>query len=137
MSNYSEKLKSPKWQKKRLEILNRDDFTCCKCGDKDTELHVHHLKYKVEPWDVPNEDLETLCKHCHKFLEFVVDILKRIPNVKCLNVRSVKQKDTLAMVANDEFCFFTQIIDDEVDLYTTISFNKSSAIFNLLTSENG
>jgi len=25
---YSEKLKDPRWQKKRLEILSRDNFTC-------------------------------------------------------------------------------------------------------------
>lgn len=63
--SYSEKLKSPKWQKKRLEILNRDNFTCTCCGDKKTELHGHHLKYTKEPYDAPNEDLETLCKNCH------------------------------------------------------------------------
>ena len=32
--NYSEQLKSPKWQKKRLEIMQRDKFTCQLCGDK-------------------------------------------------------------------------------------------------------
>ena len=42
---YSEKLKNPKWQKKRLEILNRDNFTCIKCGDKETTLQIHHFKY--------------------------------------------------------------------------------------------
>jgi hypothetical protein len=64
--NYSEKLKHPKWQKKRLEILHRDNFTCVLCGDKETELHINHLKYTGEPYDAPNEDLETLCKVCHK-----------------------------------------------------------------------
>ena len=63
--SYSDKLKSPKWQKKRLNILNRDNFTCQLCGDTETELHVNHLKYTGEPYDAPNEDLETLCKHCH------------------------------------------------------------------------
>lgn len=63
---YSEKLKSPKWQKKRLEILNRDNFTCQMCADKETELHVHHLKYNGEPYEVSNEELQTLCKHCHE-----------------------------------------------------------------------
>lgn len=64
--NYSEKLKHPKWQKKRLEILNRDNFTCTLCGDTETELHVHHLKYTgSNPENSPNEDLETLCKICH------------------------------------------------------------------------
>ena len=67
---YPEKLKSPKWQKKRLEVLNRDNFTCQHCGDTETELHVHHLKYSREPHEAPLEDLATLCKICHKFETF-------------------------------------------------------------------
>jgi len=62
---YLDQLKSPKWQKKRLEILSRDNWTCKKCGDKDTELHVHHLKYSGKPYESNNDDLITLCKHCH------------------------------------------------------------------------
>jgi HNH endonuclease len=69
--NYSEKLKSPQWQKKRLEILQRDNFTCQLCSDTETELQVHHLKYTGEPQDAPNEDLQTLCKHCHESESFV------------------------------------------------------------------
>jgi len=64
---YSEKLKSPKWQKKRLEIMGRDKFTCKFCGDKETTLHVHHKKYcqNGNPWDVNNDDLITFCEDCH------------------------------------------------------------------------
>lgn len=68
--NYSEKLKHPNWQKKRLEILQRDNFTCQLCTDTETELHVHHLKYTGEPFEAPNEDLQTLCKRCHKLETF-------------------------------------------------------------------
>lgn len=71
--NYPEQLKSPRWQKKRLEILDRDGFTCQHCGDTKTELHIHHLKYSKYPWEVENDKLQTLCKHCHKGIE----ILKR------------------------------------------------------------
>jgi hypothetical protein len=67
---YSEKLRDPRWQKKRLEILNRDGFACCLCGDKETELHVHHDKYYGNPWQAKNDDLQTLCKHCHLLVEF-------------------------------------------------------------------
>ena len=67
--NYEQKLKSPKWQKKRLEILNRDQFTCQYCGDTETTLQVHHKKYTKEPWDAPNDDLITTCEHCHAFIE--------------------------------------------------------------------
>lgn len=67
---YSDKLKDPRWQKKRLEILNRDNFKCTFCGDKSSTLHVHHLAYARTPWDVPNEDLVTTCSHCHHIIEF-------------------------------------------------------------------
>lgn len=68
MSNYSDKLKSPKWQKKRLEILQRDNFTCCNCGDTERTLHVHHESYikGKEPWDYPNKNFTTLCDMCHE-----------------------------------------------------------------------
>lgn len=72
--NYLEKLKSPKWQKKRLEVLQRDNFKCCLCGDEETELHVHHLKYTKEPYDAPLSDLETLCKNCHHIKTFHYDV---------------------------------------------------------------
>lgn len=65
---YAEKLKDPRWQKKRLEILNRDSFTCRKCKDTKTTLHVHHTTYSshMEPWEIPSEWLITLCSECHE-----------------------------------------------------------------------
>lgn len=64
---YSEKLKDPRWQKKRLEILERDNFTCTECGDKESPLHVHHKIYIFgnEPWDYKDENFITLCELCH------------------------------------------------------------------------
>jgi hypothetical protein len=70
MNPYHQKLKDPRWQKKRLEVLNRDDFKCQKCGDVETELNVHHIKYSTnEPWDEPASNLITLCKDCHSIIE--------------------------------------------------------------------
>jgi hypothetical protein len=69
MSTYSEKLRHPKWQKKRLEILNRDNFTCKMCNDTETELHIHHLEYNGDPHEVSIDKLLTVCKHCHFILE--------------------------------------------------------------------
>jgi hypothetical protein len=65
---YLEKLRSPKWQKKRLEILERDNFTCTDCGDNESTLNVHHKIYfsGKEPWEYENELLITLCENCHK-----------------------------------------------------------------------
>lgn len=64
---YSQKLKDPRWQRKRLEIFQRDNWSCSVCGDKDTTLHVHHKKYIGEPWECPDNYLETLCEDCHSF----------------------------------------------------------------------
>ena len=60
-------LRDPRWQKKRLEIFNRDNWCCRFCGAKENELHVHHVMYLTDhlPWDYPNQCLITLCKDCH------------------------------------------------------------------------
>ena len=65
---YKAKLLDPRWKARRLVILERDNRTCVRCGAKDAILHVHHIRYlkKGEPWDSPDEDLETLCVPCHK-----------------------------------------------------------------------
>lgn len=68
---YSEKLKHPKWQKKRLEILKRDNWSCTHCGCAEKNLQVHHRFYlkNRDPWDYPSETLDTLCESCHKTME--------------------------------------------------------------------
>jgi len=65
--NYLEKLKDPMWQKKRLEIFKRDGWVCKYCGDINSTLHVHHLRYRsnIDPWEYSNDDLKTLCEYCH------------------------------------------------------------------------
>jgi hypothetical protein len=66
---YRKLLLHPNWQKKRLEILERDGFACRECGDVESTLHVHHQYYKKDapPWDYPDESLLTLCEACHEF----------------------------------------------------------------------
>ena len=79
---YSEKLKDPRWQKKRLDILHREDFVCEFCGEPGKTVHVHHLFYlsNREPWDYPDWVLRVLCEECHekncaeeKFMGFLSD----------------------------------------------------------------
>jgi hypothetical protein len=67
-SNYIEKLKDPRWQRKRLEILQRDNFTCQKCFDNENTLNVHHRRYLInrDIWDYPDNLLVTLCEECHR-----------------------------------------------------------------------
>lgn len=77
---YIEKLKSPKWQKKRLEILERDNFSCKCCGDSESSLHVHHTKYlaNTDPWEYENDSLITLCETCHAEVTWKKKEVKRI-----------------------------------------------------------
>jgi hypothetical protein len=65
---YLAKLRDPRWQKKRLEILSRDEWKCKICGDPTTTLHVHHRYYSdgKEPWEYAKAALATLCEPCHQ-----------------------------------------------------------------------
>ena len=73
--SYSELLKDPRWQKKRLEIMQRDKFECRACESSDTTLHVHHMVYHkgLMPWEYDNHDLMTLCEKCHEAMTYVYD----------------------------------------------------------------
>lgn len=58
----------PRWQKKRLEIMERDGWKCVACGDGSNTLHVHHVLYSGQPWETPDSFLQTLCEYCHEAL---------------------------------------------------------------------
>ena len=67
---YQEQIQSPKWQRKRLEIMQRDNFTCVDCGFDDRMLHVHHTLYVRGRmiWEYSNGVLTTLCDICHYYI---------------------------------------------------------------------
>ena len=81
---YADKLKDPRWQKKRLEIMERDGFRCRDCGDDESTLNVDHKVYRsgADPWDYPNDDLQTLCEDCHdrisKMRKSIMDTVGRM-----------------------------------------------------------
>jgi hypothetical protein len=58
----------PRWQRLRLEIMQRDGFACVACGDATSTLHVHHIEYQGELWATPPDRLQTLCESCHAAL---------------------------------------------------------------------
>src|SRR5262245_53386302 len=64
---YLEMLRDPRWQRKRLEVMQREDFACQDCGATDSTLNVHHTYYEKgkPPWDYPIESLKCLCEPCH------------------------------------------------------------------------
>lgn len=82
---YAEKLKDPRWQKKRLEVLSDAEFQCELCGDTESTLHVHHKQYIKghDVWEYEREQLACLCESCHENQHDLEtrfqDLLSRIP----------------------------------------------------------
>ncbi len=66
--DYFELLRDPRWQRRRLEIMERDSWTCKYCGDSTKNLQVHHSSYIYGrmPWEYSDESLHTLCDKCHE-----------------------------------------------------------------------
>lgn len=137
--SYSDKLRHPKWQKKRLEILSRDNFRCRMCDDTEMELHVHHLEYNKNgnPWDVDNEYLITYCKVCH----MLVEDFSKIDNINLLGVHresytSIDDMYFIASKFNSENLVYG-IIYSEGDYKTVCSIEPDSLKKILNIFENG
>lgn len=65
---YAEKLRDPRWQQKRLRMLDAAGWVCLSCGASDSTLHVHHRRYIKgrDPWDYDDSELRVLCAKCHE-----------------------------------------------------------------------
>ena len=100
MSNksYFEKLKDPRWQKKRLEVLNFYEFTCQMCSDNKETLHVHHKEYFKghEPWDYEIRQLTVLCENCHESSHSQKDILKYVSSF--LDISGQYDRDSMGFI---------------------------------------
>ena len=70
---YSQKLKDPRWQKKRLLVFQRDGFACRDCGNSHNHLQVHHCAYHGNPWDIDDTLLLTVCEDCHEKRQYLED----------------------------------------------------------------
>lgn len=58
----------PYWDELRSYVLNRDDYTCQKCGVRlpGSNLALHHIKPKEIGGSDSAKNLTTLCKACHR-----------------------------------------------------------------------
>lgn len=90
--NYAQQIKHPLWQKKRLEVLESNRFECQNCGDKASQLHVHHPFYRKGAmiWDYQEEELECLCTKCHKNAHAIDERIRSL-----LAVSSVTDKERI------------------------------------------
>lgn len=108
--SYQDKLKDPRWQKMRLEIMERDGFKCRKCEAKDKTLHVHHFYYTkgAQPWEYDEEALVTLCDDCHTAIEKASHQMKlAVGNLMVSNACSIKcAVEAVVFMGNalDQYC---------------------------------
>lgn len=86
--------RDPRWQKKRLKIMERDEFACVSCNTKEDTLNVHHrVPYKkdAKPWEYEDDELITLCEECHKEITEIIDYCKLIIMGRCWCVDSANE----------------------------------------------
>ncbi len=106
---YSQKLRDPRWQKKRLQILERDNWTCQSCQSTTKNLQVHHLVYKkIDPWDYADVCYQTLCEDCHgirqELTDKMVDAIRlRIKNLSTEDLEKRAMKEMGSAMDEDEF----------------------------------
>lgn len=95
---YAEKLKDPRWQRRRLERLNATNFTCQQCGDTKSTLHVHHRYYEkdLDPWEYDDRVLVVLCDFCHEVTHGYKASLEKL---LCRYPSEIEEKVVLAMEA--------------------------------------
>jgi hypothetical protein len=84
--NFFLQYKDPRWQKRRLEILQRDNFTCTSCGNNSETLNIHHCvpyKKNLKIWEYQDNELTTLCENCHKEISKIINNCKNIITNNC------------------------------------------------------
>lgn len=126
---YREKLRDPRWQKVRLEILNRDGWACTNCGNEKEELQVHHEEYRGEPWQARKEKLKTLCKSCHERISkspYAEDLVNPYPRLLWCGVA---HPETIPIIAG---VFRALGIDDEFFELLDEEFSESMTTARIL-----
>lgn len=94
VNDFFEQYKDPRWQKKRLKVMQRDNFMCISCQSVENTLNVHHkVPYRKEtkPWEYEDDELITLCENCHKSITEIINTCKSIIMCRCWSVYSAQE----------------------------------------------
>lgn len=77
----------------KLAILNRDNYTCQICGEKDTRLEIHHIQYRSKGGSNRMDNLVTLCQECHgKIHSGELDFNKPVKSFKDASHMNIMRK---------------------------------------------
>lgn len=92
---YQEQLQHPLWQKKRLQIMEKNDFKCSECGAGQKTLHIHHGYYARgrKVWDYEDETLHCLCDECHSKYGNIAEKIHRLIATRTLTGLNVLNEE--------------------------------------------
>lgn len=133
---YSDLLRDPRWQKKRLEILQMDKWTCRRCNSNTKTLNVHHLVYfkGKDPWDYPDHLLVTYCEDCHKlapnvdwkqaFLDLNMTEFELLQLASYFHWIKKRQSEFFKDILNKHNCRYNNVIDVFDPFLTTEEMNE-------------
>jgi len=78
--SYVDQYNDHRWQKKRLEIIERENYICQYCHSQGNELRVHHTYYdkNKKVWEYDNDTLLCLCQRCHSDLHEFLENINRL-----------------------------------------------------------
>lgn len=126
---YSEQLKDPRWQKKRLQIMERDGFSCFICGDTESTLNVHHKRYIYGKlaWEYDDSNYMTLCEECHEKLTDSIKVANQVINEYTIDVDIIPElliscstlyPNYIRVLVNVSD-YMNRLLNDEVSLINT------------------
>lgn len=112
---YAQQLRDPRWQRRRLEVMQEHKFTCEECGMNDRELgelgvqlSVHHVYYLSGKnlWEYPHCLLMCLCIPCHiERQEVEVDIYVNVATqLRQLKLAELKEQPIYAFFTEELRC---------------------------------
>ena len=104
MSKWSSAFRDSRWQKLRLQVMERDGWKCKACGRGENDgitLNVHHAYYTAgtAPWEYPIDSLVTYCEECHKERHAIQKrILASMTTIRTLGMAGI------ALIIEQFFC---------------------------------
>ena len=131
-TTYAEKLRDPRWQKMRLEVMDRDEFACQRCGAKHKTLNVHHMFYQKgkDPWEYDPDFLLTLCEGCHANVE---DLSLKV-SLAHVAVSRVNLDVAIALIGKLLHAIDLNCDEDEIYKTPRCDLEKSVRVRNVLVS---
>lgn len=63
--NYGQGRGGRQWRRIKQQVHERDEWTCCACGQVRLDLECDHIVNKAEGGSDDLSNLQSLCKPCH------------------------------------------------------------------------